>query len=751
MMRSILACLFLLVGSCLVVFGDAAQVVIPKIADAPKIDDFLAMQPSAELEPKLAKIEGFIQSNPRNGAPASQKTVVYLAYDDASLYVIFVCFDTDPGRIAASMTRRENFSDDEDWVEIFLDTYDDQRNAYDFSTNALGVQWDSRYSEATSHQPAFDALWYSDGSLTDRGYVVWMNMPFKSMRFTPEAKQTWRTVFGRSIARNNEYCAWPHISREIQGTLNQGSELTGLEHISPGKNIQFIPYASFRSFRLLDTGANPPGFVTDKSDPSTGLDAKFVLKDSFAFDFALNPDFSQVESDQPQVTVNQRFEVFFPEKRPFFLENTQYFATPVNLVFTRRIADPQIGGRLTGKYGPYTLGFLFTNDEAPGKLVPEDDPLSGRDAYFGIARVSRDVFSQSSVGMLFTNRSFEGSTNSVVGGDFRFRLNDKWQATGQAVRSWTNPLEGESRAGTAYQADVTRSGRLFNYEFIYRDLSPEFQTFTGFVPRTDFRSVENSASYTFRPEGHALVAWGPGLNELHSWDYNGTRLDTTIEPSFHVELQRRTYLNFQYLIGRERIRSSDFPGLTQDLDFETPLWNINASTSYWKWGTLIFEYGGGKAINFVPPTGGFPSSADIMSASATMILRPARRLQLQNNYFFTALKDPEGPTIFNDHIVRARANYQFTRELSFRLILQFEATITNPSLTSLEDRRNLNADVLITYLVNPWTALYVGYNGNRQNLILTENEDGVQIDRTKSSLINDANQFFLKFSYLLRF
>ena len=743
--------LLLLISYCLFTFNVAADVVIPRIAEPPRIDDFLGMHPGAELESKFAKVDGFIQSNPSNGAPASQKTVVYMAYDDTALYVIFLCFDTDPGKIAASMTRRENFSDDEDWVEIFLDTYDDQRNAYDFSTNALGVQWDSRYSEATNHQPSFDALWYSDGRLTDQGYVVWMKIPFKSMRFTSANMQTWRTIVGRSIPRNNEYCAWPHISREIQGTLNQSSELNGLEHIAPGKNIQFIPYTSFRSFRLLDVRADPPGFVTDKSDPAAGLDAKFVLKDSFAFDFAFNPDFSQVESDQPQVTVNQRFEVFFPEKRPFFLENTQYFSTPINLVFTRRIADPQLGGRLTGKYGPYTLGFLFTNDEAPGKLVPESDPLSGSDAYFGIARVSRDIFSQSSVGMLFTNRVFEGTSNSVAGGDFRFRLNDKWQVTGQAVQSWTRSTDSESLSGAAYRAHVTRTGRLFNYEFIYSDLSPEFQTFTGFVPRTDFRAIENSATYYFRPEGHALVAWGPGLNELHSWDYNGTRLDYSVEPFFHVELQRRTFLNFEYLAGRQRIRSSDFPGLTGDLDFRTPKWNINASTSYWKWGTLTFEYGGGRAINFVPPAGEIPTIANITAASATMLFRPARRLQLQNNYFFTALKSPDGPTIFNDHIVRARANYQFTRELSLRFILQFEATITNASLTSLEDRRNLNADVLITYLVNPWTALYVGYNGNRQNFILTENESGLQIDRIKGSLMNDANQFFLKFSYLLRF
>jgi len=739
--------------------AEGAQIVIPKITQKLSIDDFAGMKPRADLANKLAVVENFIQSSPKDGAPSAQKTIVYLAYNDTNLYVIFLCFDNEPKKITAAMTRRENFGQDEDWIEIYVDTYSDQRRAYCFSTNALGVQWDSRYSEAIStagddfsgHQPSFDALWHSDGKITDQGYIIWMEIPFKSMRFPPSSIQDWKISFGRSIPRINEYSAWPHVSKEIQGRLTQASDLTGLQNISPGKNIQFIPYTSFRSFRFLDVDASPPAFITDRSDPTAGVDSKFVLKDSSVLDLTFNPDFSQIESDRPQVTVNQRFEVFFPEKRPFFLENAQYFETPMNLVFTRRIADPQYGGRLTGKYGPYTIGLLAANDEAPGKLAFPNSSFSGDNAYFGIARFSRDIFSQSSIGALFTTRHFENSTNTVGGADFRLRLNDHWQATAQGVGSWTDPIEGSSFTGHAFQANVTRTGNNFGTQFLYEDLSPEFLTLTGFIPRTDFRSVTTPTHYYFRPAGKFLLAWGPEFEFFNSWDYNGTRLDETFHPSFYIELQRLTYIRLHYFFDKERIRPVDFERLTENVDFSTPGWRVDFNTSYFKQGTIQLSYGQNKAINFEPPEGELPYSADETSFSLELRLRPLRRLQMRNLYLYTALKSNEGPVVFDDHIVSVRTNYQFTKQLSLRLIVQYEATIVNPEFTSLEDRRNLNGDVLITYMVNPWTALYVGYNGNRQNLNFIDDSIPPSVIRTHGDFLNDANQFFMKFSYLLHF
>ena len=736
--------------------AETPEIAIPRISQRITLEDFDGMRPRPYLANKVAVIEGFLQANPTDGGPPSQKTIVYVAYDDHNLYVIFVCFDTNPERIAASISRRESFSEDEDWVEIYLDTFNDQRRAYCFSTNALGVQWDSRYSETSGsvnsggHQPSFDALWYSDGKLTSEGYIIWMAIPFKSIRFPSNDISTWRILFGRSIARNNEYIAWPRVSRSIQGYLTQTSLLSGLENISPGKSMQFIPYTTFRSFRLLEPNTNPPGFLTDEGDPDAGLDTKFVLKDSYVVDLTVNPDFSQVESDAPQITVNQRFEVFFPEKRPFFLENAQYFETPYNLVFTRRIADPQFGGRFTGKHGPYTVGFLYANDESPGKTVPENSPFEGNDADFAIVRLTRDIFSQSSIGLLYTNRNFEGFDNQVFGTDLRLRMGDHWQANAQAVRSWDSTQESIDIDGGAYLAQLRRSGRKFDMNLQYEDLSPEFRTLSGFVPRVDFREFEGSTHYFFRPEGKKLIAWGPTLTVNESWDHEGTRLDSLYSPGIYVELARRTFLRFRYFDFTQRVRPQDFPGLSENVEFETPTWAAEIETSYWKRMSLEFAYEHGTGVNFVPPAGQVPSTGDSKFLAVEMQLRPTQRLQLRNSYLYSSLKQ-EGATVFNDHIVSVRSNYQFTRALSLRLILQYESTITNSVLTSLEDRRNFNADVLLTYLVNPWTALYIGYNGNRQNLELIDPEIGLPyVTRTRGTWINDANQFFLKFSYLFR-
>ena len=753
--RILLAICALILGFQSSLFSETAELIVPRISQRITIDDFAGMTPREGLAEKLAVIEGFIQTSPTDGAPSTQKTVVYLAYDNDNLYVVFLCFDKEPGKISAAMTRREAFGQDEDWIEIYLDTYNDQRRSYCFSANAYGIQWDSRYSETSGysdnrgHQPSFDALWYSDGKITDQGYIVWMALPFKSMRFPSGDIQKWRTLVGRSIPRSSEYSAWPHKSRDVQGILTQTSFLNGLEDVAPGRSLQFIPYTSFRSFRLLDAQASPPVFISDRSDPSVGLDTKLVLKDSYVLDFALNPDFSQIESDEPQVTVNQRFEVFFREKRPFFLENAQYFETPLNLVFTRRIADPQLGGRLTGKYGPYTMGFLFANDEAPGKQEPIESPIYGDDAYFGIFRVSRDIFGQSSIGALFTTRDFEDDTNSVGGGDFRLRLNDQWQANGQFVASRTDFDDGSNFSGHAIRSEITRTGSQFGLDILYNDLSPEFRTFTGFIPRVDFRSIEGSTHYYFRPEGKFLIAWGPEIGALELWDYNGTRLDSSLHPSLYVELQRQTYIRMNYFHDRQRLRPEDFVEISEDVDFKTPQYLFNLETSFLQRATIRFSYEFGKEINFVPPVGQTPDLSDFNSADLELIMRPLPRLQVRTNYLFTGLKSLDDEKIFDDHIVSVRSNYQFTKEFSLRLILQYESTLANPALTSLEDRRNLNADVLLTYMVNPWTALYVGYNGNRQNLSLIDEIGRPELIRT-GRLINDANQFFLKFSYLIR-
>ncbi len=421
-------------------------VTINRVSREPTLEDFLDMKPSSDLVDELTKVSGFIQREPNDGEPSKELTDVYWGYDDDNLYVIFVAFDNEPERVRARMGRRESIDRDDDLVWINLDTFNDERRGMVFQCNPYGIQRDSLFVSGVGEDESWDTLWYSRGERTAQGYVVWVALPFRSLRFSNEDQQTWGLLLERWIPRNNDWSFWPQASSRIEGFFNQTAFMK-LENISPGRNIQLIPYAASRSFRALDPELpDGPDFIEDFRDISVGLDAKFVIQDSLTLDATANPDFSQVESDEPQVTVNERFEVFFPERRPFFIENAQFFQTPLNLVFTRRIADPLLGTRLTGKVGPWAIGALVADDEAPGKRALPGSPLRGQGSLFGIFRVSRDVFEQGSVGAIYTDWSLDGSSNRVGGADFRFLLTPNLALAGQAVNELDDTTRGARRA-----------------------------------------------------------------------------------------------------------------------------------------------------------------------------------------------------------------------------------------------------------------------------------------------------------------
>lgn len=729
---------------------------LPRVDRPPTLEDFLEMKPGGEFEGRLSKAEGFIQQRPRDGEPATQRTEAYFCYDDKNLYVIWLCFDTEPEKIRARMARRENAFDD-DWVEITLDTFRDQRRGYVFWSNPLGVQAEAIWSEDAQNGQqgpdfSFDTVWYSRGRLTDKGYVVWMQIPFRSLRFSSASPQSWGITLLRVIPHaSNEWSYWPRVSSRVQGRLTQAATMTDLSNISPGRNIQLIPYGSFRSFRALDArDANRPRFATGREFDG-GLDAKIALKENLVLDVTVNPDFAQVESDEPQVTVNQRFEVFFPERRPFFLENSDFFRTPINLLFTRRIADPQFGARLTGKLGRYSIGAMVIDDQAPGRSVLPGDPLFGKRALFGVVRINRDILKQSSIGVIYTDREFAGGHNRVGGIDGRFRINANWVARFQAVASATEWQDGSREAGPAYDFSLERSGRKFQYNFQSNDRSSGFRALAGFIPRTDIRHFQSTINYRFRPEGRILIAWGPRLNQEANFDHSGTRLDWFVTQALNFEFTGRTQFSVFQGDNRERLRAKDLPGLARSLDFSSPFKGFVVNSSYIRQATIQAEYFRYPGINFAPPAGREPFLTDRTNLNLTLTLRPLRPLRVDNTYIFSrAIDRPTGANVFNNHIIRTKFNWQFSRELSLRTILQYNTVLANPSLTSLQTTKNFNTDFLIAWQLNPGTALYVGYNSNLQNLDLIQTPRGVEIVRYPNRFINDGKQLFIKFSWLFR-
>lgn len=739
---------------------------IPRIEIPPTLSDFEGMRASARVSQRMLKVSGFIAREPADGAEPTQDTDVYLAYDKHNLYAAFVCWDKEPGKIRARMTRREDiFSDDS--AEIMIDTFNDARRGYTFAANPLGIQWDALWTEGSigngrpgdfsGFDDSFDTVWNSEGRLTGQGYVVLMSIPFKSLRFPNSDKQEWRIILNRSIPRTTENLFWPRISNRIQGRFNQAATAE-LGDISPTRNIQLIPYGLLSGFRDIDQrDPTNPFFESRTLKPEAGLDAKFILHDSFVLDATINPDFSQIESDQPQITVNQRFAVFFPEKRPFFLENSNYFTSPIDLVFTRNIGHPEFGLRLTGKSGPWAVGILATDDRAPGEVLPPADPHSGDRATFTIARVNRDILNQSTIGALYTDREFAGGYNRVGAIDANLRLDSNWRLQGQAATSSTfDVIAGTPRVdGLGYKLDLEHTGRKFNLQSQYIDYSPNFETQAGFVNRVDLREEHLQTSYYLRPEGKFLISYGPTLQQFVIWDHSGTALDYFAYPGFRVDMARGTYVNFHpFAYDDVRLRPIDYSTLSRTSAYPQPFWGVEGGTSWLKEldFTAFFVSGGG--VNYDPADGQSPSLGHEDQGNFTLTFHARGRLRIDNAYLLEHIRQREPQlTAVTNHILRSKWNYQFTRQLSARVILQYNAVLSNPEISSLPRAKSFNTDFLITYLIHPGTAIYAGYNTDLANLNRDLAVDPVTgfILTTPRGYVNDSRQFFIKGSYLFRF
>ncbi|HMK22355.1 MAG TPA: DUF5916 domain-containing protein, partial [Terriglobales bacterium] len=754
---------------------------IPHLTREPKIEDFAGMQPASTVAGML-KIDQFWQHDPIDGQPISQKTEAYLGYTDKNLYVVFLAFDSYVSQLRNHLVRREQIND-EDQVGIFLDTFYDHRHCVFFFINPAGVQQEGTYFEGQQDiDLSWDTIWKSETRVVKEGWIGYISIPFKSLRFkSTKSVQEWGVLLERDIPHNNkEHSFSPPNSQNVQGLLTQEGSLSGFKDISPGRNFQFIPYVSGRSFRIVDA-RDPvnPTFEAKDLDLKAGLDAKAVIKDSFVLDATINPDFGQVESDEPQVTVNQRFEVLFPEKRPFFQENSGYFATPINLVFTRRIADPLYGIRLTGKRGPWSVGTLFADDQSPGESVAPNDPLWGRQAYFGIVRVSREIDGKgSNIGLLYTDRELNTDpntfcttdpcitrTNRVGGLDAHIKFNKNWQLDGQAVGSETRLNDGSYYAGGGYYLYLERSTRNLEFNSMYKDNAPGFQTRTGFFQRPDIRWFSNFAQRKFYVEGKHLLFHGPSLYTRNIWDHNGLRIEYFANTNYRWVFNNRNSFGVYANYGRERLRQVDYSQLTANVDIPHDQFGAFFNSDYFNWMTLGFEANLGRDTNYDPvqcgPTLGDcpvvalppgPGKSRFAQFSATF--RPGRGLTVENTFFYYALRDLQtNLNIINNYIARSKWNYQFTRNFSLRVIGQYNGNITNPAFTSVQNARNFNADVLFTYLLHPGTAVYVGYNTDLANIdrnLATDPTDYTRLLRAKP-FINDGRQFFVKLSYLLRF
>ena len=701
---------------------------IARAARPPELLDFVSGDSSRQGE---AVVSDFRQRDPGDGNPAGAPVTAYLSYDDANLYVVFVCRDR-PALVRAGLAKREEIASD-DGVALYLDTFGDRKHAYLFAANPLGVQADALVTEGQDDDYSFDAVWQADGRLTADGYVVRLAIPFRSLRFPRTPAQRWGIALARYIRRNNEESYWPYLTKRVAGLVPQFGTLEGLTDISPGRNLQAIPYGAFTGARFLDTEA--PAFRT-ASDHRFGLDVKGVIRDALTLDATVNPDFSQVESDEPQVTINARFETFFPEKRPFFIENAGYFQTPVNLFFSRRIVDPGAGVRLTGKAGRWGIGAIGIDDREPAQT------FGTADARIATVRLERELGRQSAVGLLASDWALAGARNRVVSADTRLALSKTWVFTGQAIATGTRDSTGTGASGRGWgwYANLLRDGRNLDYSATYLDLSPGFETQLGFVKRVGIREFEQQLDLVRRPHG-SVVKVGPTFTTQFDWDRDGRLLDRSLEASLEVKLRGETKL----VVAREQAFE-----LFGDLPFDTYRTKLTVESEWLKWLALGAKVKLGTAVNHKPPKGTDPALGDAVQGELGFTFRPAPQLRIDHTFLYERLATRLGAPVFTDRILREKVNYQFTRELSLRAIVDYALVTRDSTLSRVDREHRWGVDVLLSYLVNPGTALYVGYRDGYENLAILPGTPPA-LYRTEDPTTSVGRQLFLKLSYLLQF
>jgi hypothetical protein len=718
-------------------------ITIPHVSRPPKLNDFLT---NARREAEIA-VTDFRQYDPNDGHQASQPTAAFLSYDDRNLYVAFIAKD-DPKLIRASLTKRKQITSD-DRVLVEIDSAHDHQHAYFFGVNAYGIQRDGITSDSYGDDLSWEGLWYSETKITAEGYSALITIPFKTLRFPDVSKQRWGILLARRINRNSEFSMWPKLTRGKPGWVAQFGHLDGLENISPGRNIQLTPYGLLSESRYLDQPAGGPPRYVRETDPRGGVDVKAVIKDALTLDATLNPDFSQVESDQPQTTINQRYEVVYPEQRPFFMENASYFNTPGTFFFSRRIVDPEYGMRLTGKLGRWGIGILAADDRAPGKSVAADDPEYGDRASNAVVSVQRDLAHDSYVRFLGTDREFSSSFNRVFSLDTRLSLKHNFIFTGQAGTSRTRSLDGREYPGNYFYAQLSRSTRKVQYYSAYTDISPTFRADLGYIPRTDIRRITNRLGYTWWREGKTLINYGPAVTVLGNWNRRGQTQDREADFQWNMQLTRLTNLS--------ATRSQAFE-LYRGQGFRKGNNSYSLNSEWFKWLAVSGSYTHGGSVNYYPAAGYAPFLGDGRQGNLGLTLRPISRLQLDETYIYSYLQTRPGlqgepavaASIYNNHILRSRANYQFSRELSFRAIVDYNAVLPNSSLVTAQRTKSMGYDLLLSYILHPGTALYVGYMDTYQNL-MTDPSRPPYLKLSGFPDMNTGRQLFVKLSYQFRF
>jgi hypothetical protein len=782
----------------------SAPVRVARFDKAPVIDGKL----DEDIWKTAAVLRDFYQINPGDNIAPTKPTETMIGFDSKFLYIAFHCYD-EPDKVRATVPKRDDVMNNDDSVRILLDTFNDQRKAYVLAFNPLGVQQDGIRTEGTGADFSVDIVMESKGSLTSDGYVVEVAVPFKSLRYEAGKDKLWGVQVFRIVQRlNGEQDSWMPISRDVDGLLNQAGHITGLEGISTERTVELIP-----SFIVSETGRHvrsmsraqasalniPDGgtFVNQPVLFEPGLTAKLVASSALTLDLAVNPDFAQVEADAPVTFANQRFPIFFEEKRPFFLEGIEIFRTQIAAVHTRTIADPDIAAKVTGRKGKYTYGLLYASDNAPGnyeddirydpeRLPAGFDRLNDQNSKVGIFRIKRDFGKENFFGFLGTAYNFADRSNYVGGFDGRIKFDKQtsldFQVLGTTARLCTFAKKAEDdtcdkQNGFVYAYNFNKNARhhYFNVNGVGR--TEGYVALVGFTRRVNTNGHNFNFGYFTEPKPKAkITSWETNHYAGGSFDWQGRSQSWTYEGQVGPNLQRQTFVRVGYNTGYERVFAYEFGaerfanGLPETSATSknvfayagsTPTKRINFFYFFgYRWGQLDYDFGAGRRFPRVSPAAlaareatqrglciddpsapsdcadlSDPGAGGYLYTNGNVTYKATKDLNMTLSFSKNRLvRDDTGLVAFDTNIASLKTTYQFTRFAFTRARIDYDSTTSHYS-----------GQFLFGWTPNPGTAFYVGYNDD-----INRNYYNRFSGQAEPGLNRNSRSLFIKASYLFR-
>jgi hypothetical protein len=680
-----------------------------------------------------------VQTHPGENIRAQVETIAYLIEDGESLYIAFDARDPEPHRIRAYLRDRDAAWDD-DVVGVVIDSFGDEQRAFQFFVNPLGVQMDLTMDDVAKREDdSWDAIWDSAGKVGKRGYIVELEIPLNQLRFTSvDDRQSWGLDLVRYYPRTHRYRLSSNpLDRNRNCHLCQLQKIEGLEGVEPGRDLEIVPTLTASQASSTDEAGVEPLHAEDP-DAEIGVSVRWGISPDLTANLAINPDFSQIEADVAQLNANNRFALFYPEKRPFFLEAADYFLTPVQAVFTRTVADPSVGAKLTGKRGDNTFGVFFAEDDRtdlvlPGPTGSDSESLAQENTVF-VGRYSRSFADQSAVGGLLTTRSGDDYHNTVGGLDLSWKLSDQHRVQAQYLRSETayptGIVEDFGQPSGTFTGYATRLA--YNYDsrnwfgFLrYNDRSEGFRADSGFVPQVDIAQRVVGAVRTWYGDEDA---WYSQLRLHGDWyithDQEGRMLEKQLAFRFVTEGPMQSRIGF-------RVRSADT--LYNDTLFEEN--KLRLFAEFQPRGGLFV--GGrirvGDQIDFDNTQLG-----DEVRVEPFLRWNIGRHLLLRYDGVFVRLDRKDGAQIFDASVHDLRLTWQFSLRSFLRLTAQYQDIRRNPdSYNEIVDSRSrdLGRQLLYSYKINPQTVFFLGYS------------DALIDDDNLSGLTTTDRTWFMKIGY----